>query len=122
MPHIRRGANKENRKMKKIMSLAAGAVLLAASSLGAAAPASAAMMGPMHHADPGREAAMVMRWCADHPRDPDCRDFEHHHHRWSDASYHGWYMRHSHDRGFDPGAALVFGFGAAIGGAIAHAH
>ena len=112
--------------MNKTIRLATGAALLAASSIGMAMPASAAMgpmgHGPAGHRDPAREQAMVLRWCHDNPRDPSCRDFDRRHHRWSDYQYRSWYQSHYHMRGFDPGAAAVFGFGAAIGSAIAHSN
>ncbi|HTJ58927.1 MAG TPA: hypothetical protein VL418_15400 [Devosiaceae bacterium] len=110
--------------MKKIMSLAAGAALLVASSIGVAMPAMAAM-GPGHdqgRPDPGREQAMVMRWCHDNPRDGSCGDFNRHHNRWSEAQYHSWYQSHRGRHGVDPAAAAFFGFSAAVGSAIAHSN
>jgi hypothetical protein len=110
--------------MKKFIALAAGAALIAAASFSAAPPASAAMpmmMSPHPHFDHNKEMAEVMNWCHDNPRDSSCHDWDHSHHHWSDDQYHSWYLSHYHMHGFDPGAALAFGFAAGIGSAIAHA-
>jgi len=99
--------------MKKIVSLAASALMLASSL--ASAPAFAAP----GHPNVAQRQQYVINWCKKNPRDNDCRDFNHRHNNWSDAQYNNWFNRHRHDRGFDPMAAAVFGIaGAAIGAAM----
>jgi len=116
--------------MKKILSLAVGAVLAASSF--AAIPVSAAPMmgmgmgmGMGHpHMDHGRMASAIAAWCKNprHWNDSDCRDWRHGTPHWSDAQYQNWYYRHHNEHGFDPGLALFFGFAAAAGAAAANAH
>lgn len=100
--------------MNRILALAATAVMVGATSLAAAAPASAAPMSRQQY---------VANWCSAHPGDRDCRDFRRHDRRWSDRQYRDWYWRHHQTRGFDPLAAGIFGFaaGAIIAGAAASA-
>jgi hypothetical protein len=114
--------------MQKLKPLVAGVSLAAAAMFGLTGGASAAWHNnaphgpPPPHYDQSREAQFFQGWCASHKMDPDCRDFSHNHGHWDNARYHAWFARHQHDHGFDPGAAAAFGFGAAIAGAIAHAH
>jgi hypothetical protein len=104
--------------MKKIISMVAGGALLAASMLGAAAPAQAAHW----RWDQGRVASAVEGWCASHPWSSDCKP--HFRDKWGQDDYRRWYFRHHGEHGFDPGLAGLFGM-AAVGTAAAmaaHSH
>lgn len=70
----------------------------------------------------GDQERFVGRYCANHPNNPDCRDWRVNRHRWDRDRYHAWYGRHRHEFGPDDAAAAIFGFAAgAITGAISGA-
>lgn len=98
--------------MKKLVSSTLACVILGSSVLVGATPSLADRGGDRER--------YVSRYCAEHSRDRDCRDFRRGHGNWDEARYKRWY-RDRHDRN-DNGAAALFGFAAgAIAGAAAGA-
>jgi hypothetical protein len=102
--------------MKKFLSIASSAALVAVTSVATIAPADAAPSWQ-------RQRDYVANWCRSNPNDRDCRDFRSNSHRWGHSTYSNWYRHHRYQRGFDPLAAGIFGFaaGAIIGGAASAA-
>ena len=100
--------------MQKILTTAIAATVLATSGMSFVSPASADMRGRERY---------VERYCANNPRDNDCRDWRRDTRRWDNARYQGWYRRHQGNSN-DAAAAALFGFaaGAIVAGAAANAN
>jgi hypothetical protein len=65
-----------------------------------------------------RQERFMGNWCAQHPRDRDCRDWSANRHSWNEDRYRSWYGRHRHEFGPDDAAASIFGFAAGVTGSI----
>jgi BA14K-like protein len=106
--------------MKNVVSATLASLLIATSVVPSTVSAAPRNM----HRD---RDAYVSNYCAHHPGDRDCRDWNRHRNSWDDAHYNRWYRSHRHEFGPQDAAAALFGFvaGAATGaltGAASSSH
>jgi hypothetical protein len=98
--------------MKKIMSATLACVMLATSVVSTGAMAQPRL---------NQRDRYVQSYCANHPRDRDCRDWRRDRSRWDDNHYRRWYRDHRRAFGADDAAAAIFGFALGVmGTAAAH--
>ena len=103
--------------MKKFISTAAAAAILALSTLTGAMPASAAPVYRSHL----QQDRYIGNYCDQNPSAGQCNDWRVNHNRWNNNQYQGFYRYHQNDNGFGGNlAAGLFGFavGAAVAGSL----